>query len=63
MLDITGYALIVNGNWVENNVAVYVGLIVITGQFGVCWNDHHVNMVVKEECLKYPYSLLTFPLV
>ena len=63
MLDITGYALIVNRYWVENNVAVYMGLIEVAGQFGVCKYDYHAGMVVKEECLKYPYSLLTFPLV
>ena len=37
----------------------YSDVIAFIGQFGVYVNGNIVNNVAKEECLKYPHSLLT----
>ena len=59
VLDTAGFAFIVNGDGFKDNDVVYLHVIAFIGQFGVRENDHHANKVAKEECLKYPHSLLT----
>ena len=60
MLVILDCAIIVYGDFIKNNVVVYVYVIVAVGQIGVPESDLHANKEAKEVCLNYltPYCPL-----